>query len=224
VGYRILELYSQFQTLGIRDSTSKNFPDSRIRILLNEGVHCGPQIRQKQQKQLAEINITLDYESEPVTSNGGIYSLFQGFSLQERRKLMKSEPEKTSRCVWRRARNFSLFFSLLLVHCCFPSRSTFASCKEIRILEYKKFLLVESGILGLGTRNTAKGIRNSTDEWNLESKLHRQRLEPITWESRAMVWNPRIQDCLGSPYIGRLLRATLQLTLHCLNAARLQQP
>ena len=42
-----LELYSGFQSLEIRDSTSKNFPDSRIRILFNEGVHCGPQIRQK---------------------------------------------------------------------------------------------------------------------------------------------------------------------------------
>ena len=110
VGYRILELYSRFQSLGIRDSTSRNFPDSRIRILLIEGVHCGPQIPQKQQKQLTEINITLDYESELVTNNGGIYSLFQGFSLRERRKLKKSAPEKTSRCVWRKDKKFLSFF------------------------------------------------------------------------------------------------------------------
>ena len=107
-----LELYSRFQSLGIRDSTSKNFPDSRIRILFNEGLHCGPQIRQKQQKQLTEINITLDYESELVTNNGGIYGLFQEFSLRERRKLKKSAPEKKIEVCMEKGQEISLFFSL----------------------------------------------------------------------------------------------------------------
>ena len=213
-----LELYSRFQSLGIRDSTSKNFPDSRIRILFNEGLHCGPQIRQKQQKQLTEINITLDYESELVTNNGGIYGLFQEFSLRERRKLKKSAPEKTSRCVWRKDKKFLSFFLS-------PSRPLlFSFALYFRLMQGNP----NSGIQeifargSLGIWNTAKGIRISTDKWNLESQMHRQRLESTTWESGATVWNPRIQDCLGSPYIGRLLRAALQLTLHCLNAARLR--
>ena len=153
-----LELYSRFQSLGIRDSTSKNFPDSRIRILFNEGLHCGPQIRQKQQKQLTEINITLDYESELVTNNGGIYGLFQEFSLRERRKLKKSAPEKNIEVCMEKGQEISLFFSLSfsIVHCCFPSRSTFASCKEIRILEYKKFLLAEA--LESGTQLKESGF------------------------------------------------------------------
>ena len=218
VGYRILELYSRFQSLGIRDSTSRNFPDSRIRILLNKGVHYGPQIRQKQQKQLTEINITLDYESELVTNNGGIYGLFQEFSLRERRKLKKSAPEKTSRCVWRKDKKFLSFFLS-------PSRPLlFSFALYFGLMQGNpnsgKQEIFARGSLGIW--NTAKGIRISTDKWNLESQMHRQRLESTTWESGATVWNPRIQDCLGSPYIGRLLRAALLLTLHCLNAARLR--
>ena len=34
------------------------------------------------------------------------------------------------------------------------------------MLESVKFLLVESGILGFGIRNTAQGIRNPTKDWN----------------------------------------------------------
>ena len=33
-------------------------------------------------------------------------------------------------------------------------------------MESVKFLLVESGILGFGIRNTAQGIRNPTKDWN----------------------------------------------------------
>ena len=35
-----------------------------------------------------------------------------------------------------------------------------APCKEMRILESGKILLVESGLLSFGNRNTAQGIRN----------------------------------------------------------------
>ena len=38
-----------------------------------------------------------------------------------------------------------------------------------------KFLLVESGILGLGIRNTGVGIRNPTNNSNPESKFHLKR-------------------------------------------------
>ena len=38
-------------------------------------------------------------------------------------------------------------------------------------IESGKYLLVESGILGLGIRSTAQGIRNPTDDWNPESKI-----------------------------------------------------
>ena len=57
-----------------------------------------------------------------------------------------------------KGQEISLFFSLSfsIVHCCFPSRSTFASCKEIRILEYKKFLLAEA--LESGTQLKESGF------------------------------------------------------------------
>ena len=73
-----------------------------------------------------------------------------------------------------------------------------APCKGIRIPESSKFLLVEWGILDVGIQNTAQGIRNplmirirnpsSTDN---ESGIH-------GIESR-------IQECLGFPYVGRLI-------------------
>ena len=37
--------------------------------------------------------------------------------------------------------------------------------------ESRKILLMESGILGFRIRNTAEGIRNPTNDWNLESKF-----------------------------------------------------
>ena len=38
--------------------------------------------------------------------------------------------------------------------------------------ECVKFLLVESGILGFGIRNTTQVIRNPTNDCSLESKFH----------------------------------------------------
>lgn len=43
-----------------------------------------------------------------------------------------------------------------------------------------------------GVWTTAQGIRNHSNDWNLESKFHLQRLES------------RIQDCPGFSYMGRL--------------------
>ena len=64
-------------------------------------------------------------------------------------------------------------------------------CKEIWIPESGNFLLVEFGILGLGIRNTAQGIRNPTNDCNPESKFHWQRLESSIWnpESSAAMLN-----------------------------------
>ena len=44
-------------------------------------------------------------------------------------------------------------------------------CKGIRIPESRKFLSLESGILGFGIRNPALRIRNPTKDWNPESRL-----------------------------------------------------
>ena len=63
-----------------------------------------------------------------------------------------------------------------------PLRQTFGKhnivlCKGIRIPESVKFLLVESGILGFGIRNTGQGNRNPTKGWNPESNFYLKRLE-----------------------------------------------
>ena len=63
--------------------------------------------------------------------------------------------------------------------------------------ESGKILLVESGILGFGTQNTAQGIRNPTEEWNPESKFHWKRLE---YGIHGMGFI--MQDGLGFPYTG----------------------
>ena len=55
--------------------------------------------------------------------------------------------------------------------------------RESGFPESGKFLPVKSGILGFGIRNTAVGVRNATNDWNPESKFHRQRLESGTWNS-----------------------------------------
>ena len=69
---------------------------------------------------------------------------------------------------------------------------------KIRIPESKKFLLVESGILGFRIRNTAQGIRNPTNNWNPESKFHWQRLESSTWNPESKEWNPESKIVLDS--------------------------
>ena len=49
---------------------------------------------------------------------------------------------------------------------------TALSYLAIRIPECGEFLLVESGILGFGIRNSASRIQNTTNDWNLESKFY----------------------------------------------------
>ena len=72
--------------------------------------------------------------------------------------------------------------------------------RSARNPESGKFLLVESGILGFGIRNTAQGIRNPTYDWNPESKFHWQSPESRIWNPRREVHNPGLS--LGFPYIG----------------------
>ena len=92
------------------------------------------------------------------------------------------------------------------------NRIEVAWCNGIRIPESKKVLLVgsriwqnflvESQILGFGIRNTAQGIRNPTNNCNLESTFPRQGLKSTTWKSGIHEVEFRIQDCLGFPCMG----------------------
>ena len=59
----------------------------------------------------------------------------------------------------------------------------------IRIPESKKFLLAEFKILGFEIWNTVQGIRNPTNNWNLESS---------TWNPEFMAWNPESKTVLES--------------------------
>ena len=56
--------------------------------------------------------------------------------------------------------------------------------KVIRILEWGKFWLVDSGIPGFGFQNTAQGIWNSGNEQNPESLFHYQGIWNSILESR----------------------------------------
>ena len=81
-----------------------------------------------------------------------------------------------------------------------------APCKEIQIPESYKSLLEESGIWetfswgseiwGFGIWNTARGIPNPINDWNLESKFHRQRPESSTWNPESTAWNPESNTVL----------------------------
>ena len=78
-----------------------------------------------------------------------------------------------------------------------------APCKEIRILESVNCLLIESGILGFGIRNTAQ-TRNPESHKRLESRIQ----VPLAktgiqyLESGIHDVESWIQHCLGFPYCG----------------------
>ena len=59
------------------------------------------------------------------------------------------------------------------------------------IPESGKFFLKESGIWGFRIWNTARGIRNPINDWNLESKFHRQ-----SPESSSLNRNPESKPVL----------------------------
>ena len=54
------------------------------------------------------------------------------------------------------------------------------------------------GNLGIGIRNTGRGIRNPTNDWNPESKFHLQRLESCTWNPESKARNPEFKTVLDS--------------------------
>ena len=57
--------------------------------------------------------------------------------------------------------------------------------------ESGKFLLVKSGILGFGIRNTAQGIQNPSNDWNPESKFHLKGWNPVTGnQNLRLSWIP----------------------------------
>jgi len=86
---------------------------------------------------------------------------------------------------------------------------SFAPCKGILIPESKKFLPVESGILGFGIWNTAQGIGNPTKDWDPESTFHGQR----NLESTA--WSPESKTVLDSLTWGEKLERPEGATLRC---------
>ena len=49
--------------------------------------------------------------------------------------------------------------------------------------------IIESAIRGFEIRNKAQGIQNPTNNYNPESKYHRQRLQSSTWIPESTAWN-----------------------------------
>ena len=72
--------------------------------------------------------------------------------------------------------------------------------------ESGKFVLVKSGILGIGFRNPAKGNQNHANDCNPEYKFHWQGIpnpEYSSMESGILSVKSRDQDCPGFPRTGR---------------------
>ena len=67
---------------------------------------------------------------------------------------------------------FHLPYVAVLTLCHLSEFYPIAPFKGLWIPESRKFLLVKSGILGFGVRNTFQGNRNPADDWNPESKFH----------------------------------------------------
>ena len=80
-----------------------------------------------------------------------------------------------------------------------------APCKGIQISGSGRFLLVESGILGFGIWNVAKesGISLKIGIWNPSSTDKENGIQYL--ETGIHGVESRIQDCLGFPYMGRLI-------------------
>ena len=81
--------------------------------------------------------------------------------------------------------------------------------------ESRKFLLVQSGILGFGIRNTSQGIWNPTKDWNPESKFHWQTIRnpvPGIWYLLRRIHNPVLSwiPLHGAISMGALLLAYLR--------------
>ena len=99
-------------------------------------------------------------------------------------------PDTIASKLRRWAGNKALYFTAIAC----SAKTSIAPCKGIRIPEFGKTLVVESGILDFGIRNTAQGILNSTNDWNPESKFHRSRIQYL--ESGIQGLESRIEDSL----------------------------
>ena len=103
------------------------------------------------------------------------------------------------------------------------NRLEVAWCKGIRIPESKRVLLfgsrirenflVESHILGFGIRNTAQGIRNPTDNCNLDPSSTDKDWNPPPGNPESTKWNPEsktVLDSLAWAVRGYELRSSLK--------------
>ena len=64
--------------------------------------------------------------------------------------------------------------------------NSFYPWKVIWILQYRKFLLIEFGVMGFGIWNSALGVQKPANNSNPESKFHRQGIQnPVV-----VIWNP----------------------------------
>ena len=82
---------------------------------------------------------------------------------------------------------------------CTEAYFSITPCKGIWTPKSGNVLLVESGILGFGIRNTAQSIWNPTENWNPESNFTFQRLESSIWNPESTIWNAEskaVLDCL----------------------------
>ena len=77
-----------------------------------------------------------------------------------------------------------------------------APCKVIRIPKSRKFLLVESGILGIGIQNPAFGTQNPTKKWIQDPFLE----NPFSWKSISS----RINGFHAHPHNPVMLKYRLQ--------------
>ena len=103
----------------------------------------------------------------------------------------------------------------------------FALGRRILNLKSKKIVLAEAGIFrGFnGIRNTAKVIRNPTNDWNSEHSFHWQGLDYRTWSPKSTGVESRIQDSLGFPYMGQNRRSSTSAgPLSLLPTKRCQRP
>lgn len=76
--------------------------------------------------------------------------------------------------------------------------------------------IIESAIRGFEIRNKAQGIQNPTNNYNPESKYHRQRLQSSTWIPESTAWNQEFKTdriSLRGSKFGSVEKGLLNVTL-----------
>ena len=96
------------------------------------------------------------------------------------------------------------FNSLTCRITCTEAYFSITPCKGIWTPKSGNVLLVESGILGFGIRNTAQSIWNPTENWNPESNFTFQRLESSIWNPESTMWNAESKAVLDCPTLVNL--------------------